>query len=551
MNANTLLADPTAIEIERFVSDNDSILIVVRTIQPAACCPQCNTPSSSLKTRYIRRLADLPWHNVAVRLELNVRKFRCRNRLCSQKVFCERLPEVVAPFARRTVRLAKIVELLAFALGARAAAKTTTKLQFAVGKDVFLRAMRRAAAARKTTDGGTVSILGVDDFAFRRGHTYGTILVDLVSRQPIDLLPDRTAQTLEKWLRAHPEVKVVSRDRSHTYAEAAAIGAPAAEQVADRFHLVKNIGDAFERILHRSRLAIVQTTQTMRCREQPEIVGAPAAGNKIYREKCLQPPQDLTGNRATRVERYEAVKRLRGEGCSINEISRQLRMHRETVRHFLAADLFPERAPAFRRASPLTCFDAFLQQRWNDGCANARQLYREIKKQGYTGCYATVRRYLLRWREALPIENRESRLLPVFKTPAARCVKWWLLKRHEDAKRELPEKEAEFCRELLAQNAEIKQGLELVTEFRRILANGSEADFERWQEKVRQSTGLKELKNFAANLKTDERAVRAAVTSSWSNGQTEGQVNRLKTIKRQMYGRAKFDLLRARVLHQD
>lgn len=358
MNANTLLADPNAIEIEKFVANNDSILIVVRTIQKTANCPQCSTPSSSLKTRYIRKLTDLPWHGTSVRLELNTRKFRCRNELCSQKVFCERLPEVVASHSRRTVRLAKIVELLAFKFGARATARTTTKLQFAVGKDICLRAMRHKSEAKLKKS--TVRVLGVDDFAFRCGHTYGTILVDLERRQPIDLLPDRTAQTLEEWLRAHPEVEVVSRDRSQTYADAAAAGAPNAEQVADRFHLVKNIGDAFERILHRSRSAIVQTTQTMRGRQQPEIVGAPAMGNELYRERCLQPPEDLTGKRAKRIERYEAVKRLRAEGCSINEISRQLRMHCETVRHFLAADQFPECAPAFRRKSPLARFDAFL-----------------------------------------------------------------------------------------------------------------------------------------------------------------------------------------------
>ncbi len=182
---------------------------------------------------------------------------------------------------------------------------------------------------------------------------------------------------------------------------------------------------------------------------------------------------------------------------------------------------------------------------------NARQLYREVKKQGYTGCYATVRRYLLRWREALPIENRDSRLLPVFETPIARTVKWWLLRRQDDGKRKLSEKETEFCRELLAQNAEIKQGLQLVTEFRRVLKAGNEADFEHWKQSVESSDELKELKNFVINLKSDEQAVRAAVTSQWSNGQVEGQVNRLKTIKRQMYGRSKFDLLRARVLHQD
>lgn len=142
MDTNTLLADPSAIKIEKLVSLDDAILIVVKTIQPTAHCPQCNQPSSSLKTRYLRRLSDLPWHNVSIRLELHTRKFRCRNERCPQKVFCERLEIVVEPFARRTVRLAQVIELLAFALGARGAARTAIKLGLQIGKDIWLRAMQ-------------------------------------------------------------------------------------------------------------------------------------------------------------------------------------------------------------------------------------------------------------------------------------------------------------------------------------------------------------------------------------------------------------------------
>lgn len=232
-----MLADPAAIEIEKFVSNDDSITIVARAIQPTAICPKCKVPSSSLKSRYVRQLSDLPWHNVAVRIELRARKFRCRNELCSQKVFCERFEKVAAPFSRRTIRLAQAIKFLAFALGARAASRTAFKFGFQTGKDVFLRVMRRVDFKRKE-ENNRVSVLRVDDFAFRRGLSYGTILVDLESRAPVDLLPDRTAETLSKWLAAHPEIEIVSRDRSTVYAEAVREGAPQAVQVADRWHLL-------------------------------------------------------------------------------------------------------------------------------------------------------------------------------------------------------------------------------------------------------------------------------------------------------------------------
>jgi len=198
MNANTLLADPAAISIEKFVARDDAITFVVRSIQPIAHCPQCHQPSGSLKSRYLRHLADLPWHDVLIRIQLHTRKFRCRNRLCQKKVFCERLPTVVAPFARRTVRLSNVLELLAFALGARPGVRAATKLAFPIGKDACLRIMRRSVP---DTVSNKVSALGVDDFAFRKVCSYGTILVDLEQRQPVDLLPDRTAETLAEWLK--------------------------------------------------------------------------------------------------------------------------------------------------------------------------------------------------------------------------------------------------------------------------------------------------------------------------------------------------------------
>ena len=267
MNANTLLADPAAVRIKRFVSHEDSVLIVVETIKPTVVCPQCSVPSLSLKCRYSRRLADLPRHNVPVRIELHTRKFRCRNELCPRKVFCERFEKLAAPFARRTNRLAQVIELLAFSLGARPGARAASEMFFPIGKDILLRAARKAHRHSETS---IVRVLGADDFAFRRGISYGTIPVDLEQRKPIDLLPDRTAETLTKWLKAHPEVEIVSRDRSATYAEAARQGAPNAAQVADRWHLLKNLSELVERFFVQNHYLLTRAAARLHAAQKAE-----------------------------------------------------------------------------------------------------------------------------------------------------------------------------------------------------------------------------------------------------------------------------------------
>ncbi len=383
MDANTLLADPAVIAIEKFVPRADAITVVVRSTRPTARCPLCDQPSSSLKTHYLRRVADLPWHGVAVRLELQTRKFRCRNALCPRKVFCERLPSVVAPYSRRTARLSRAVELLAFALGARAAARATTSLAIPVGKDICLRVMRRTPVDIERRD---LHALGVDDFAFRRGCTYGTILVDLERREPVDLLPDRTAETLTAWLKERPGLEVISRDRSSAYAEAARAGAPQAAQVADRWHLLKNLGDLVERFLTRRHDLLTGAAALVRARHAAQLAEVELpAGAKADGDVRAERPVP-----ARRRQLFEAIKELQSRGRSVRRIARELKVARNTVRRYVVCDSPPPQGKGAGRPSSVQAFAAFLKRRWRDGEHNAFCLWQEIKAQGFAGGMSRV-----------------------------------------------------------------------------------------------------------------------------------------------------------------
>lgn len=248
MQVSTLSADPEAIQIVSLVSNADSITIVAQTSKAFGECPQCKDHSHSLHSNYVRQLTDLPWHGAAIRLQLNTRKFRCRNELCRRKVFCQRLPKVVESYGRKTIRLQELFGVLAFVLGGEAGAKTAREMGLSISGDTLLRRIRRTPFPNIEA----VKVLGVDDFSFRRGVRFGTILVDLERRKPIDLLPDRESETLAAWLKLHPEIEIISRDRGGTYIDGSNTGAPHAKQVADRWHLLKNATEVFEKTLCRN-----------------------------------------------------------------------------------------------------------------------------------------------------------------------------------------------------------------------------------------------------------------------------------------------------------
>ncbi len=236
MLANLLLPDVPGVQLREVLSDERSITLVMIMTRPSAPCPLCQQCSERVHGGYLRKIADVPWSGVPVRIRLRVRRFFCDNVDCHRRIFTERLAPAIAPYARRTRRLELLVESLGLVLGGEGGAPLARRLGMPTSPNSILRLLRRSSEQPVSTP----RVLGVDDWAKRKRQTYGTILVDLEKRCPIDLLPDREPESLATWLRDHPGVGIITRDRSNDYAQGSAQGAPQARQVADRWHLIGN-----------------------------------------------------------------------------------------------------------------------------------------------------------------------------------------------------------------------------------------------------------------------------------------------------------------------
>lgn len=357
-----------------------TVIIGATAQQPTATCPHCQHPSQSIHSYYQRSPQDLPVSGKTVRLVLRVRRFRCQKPTCSQRTFAERRPEVLASHAQRTERLTSALVHFAGGESSEPAAPRLSHLGILVSPDTLLR------LAKQTTEPPLVvpKALGVDDFAFRRGRSYGTLLVDLTSHRPIDVLPDRSADTLARWLRVHPGVEYLSRDRSPEYARGASEGAPMAQQIADRWHILKNLREVLERLLGRVHA---------RLKERYDALAVPIrARNNQRRTKNERLASQVA--RLRREARYEEVVRLWEQGTPILRIADDLHMSRPTVRKLVSAGAFPERAVLMRGKSILDPYVAYLKHRLVEGPINASQLWRDLRVQGFSGSYKVVARWL-------------------------------------------------------------------------------------------------------------------------------------------------------------
>ncbi|CRK59259.1 Mobile element protein [Alloactinosynnema sp. L-07] len=454
----------------------------------------------------------------------------------------EQVEGLTARYARRSLLLRRMLESIGLALAGRAGQRLADTLGLIASRDTLLRLVR----ALPDPPIGAVTVLGVDDFAIKRGQTYATIVLDMATRQPIDVLPDREADTLAEWLKAHPEIRIVTRDRFAAYAEAVSRGAPQATQCADRWHIWKNLGEAVEKtvVAHRACLAEPEiTSQAAADSERPgeggneDAVVADAAQSSTP-DTALAPIVEIRPIVGQFRERHAAIQALRSQGKGIRAIAAELDLDRKTARRFFYATSVEELlAKTLNRSSLLDDFKSHLHQRFNEGCTDAASLTAEIRTLGYRGSERTVYRYVQ------PFRPRRKAPDPAPAAPKIRHVTGWIMRDPDNLNGE----DEQRLKAVLARCPELEATRRHVGAFARMIRDLRGERLPDWMDRVGDDK-LPALHSFVTGLRQDLAAVTAGLTLPWNNGPAEGAVNRIKMLKRQCFGLANFPLLRKRIL---
>lgn len=517
-------------QVDRVHQHAAGMLVEAHTTTSGATCPLCGMVSSFVHSYYTRTLQDLPISETVMCLKVKVRRFRCRNEHCRRRTFTETLTPLTERYARRTMRLNAALWHIGQVAGGQGGAYLAGRLHMPTTRYTVLRLLRRQALPSYAEP----RIVGVDDWAKRRGQSYGTIVVDLERHQVLDLLPERTPDVLAQWLAQRPGIEIVTRDRSGEYALGIQTGAPHARQVADRWHLFRNLSDMTERALQDVLPALRQQSSRS------------ASTNGARRERFPRAQVDLKrqqDSRKRRLRLYQRIQYLKQQGYSQRRITRALDVSRGTVRRYFKATEFPETKPRYV-ASMIDPYLDYLEQRFTAGCTQASQLWREIRTVGYPGTPSQVSKWAQNRRKqglaepAIDISTASAIALPSSKT----CL--WLLT-SDPARLKADER---LLLDQLQQVEVLHVLYQLIQRFAVIIREHRADLFDEWLADAAASE-IAACVRFAASLKQDYGAVKAGLELPWSNGQTEGQVHRLKLLKRQMYGRAKLDLLRLRMLY--
>jgi transposase len=542
MPASPLFPLPDGLEITSVSETPEEVLVRVTSYRQTSCCPRCSTPSSAVHSYYRRHPLDLPCVGRPIRLLLTVKKFFCREVSCERKIFTERLPDLIEVSSRLTKRLRSAVQEIGLATCGKGGERLSSKLGITISDATLLGSLYLLPLPPI----GKVEVIGIDDWSYRRGKSYGTILVDLQTHKIIDLLADRTVDSVVAWLEAHPEVGIVSRDRGGVYVDGVTQGAPLATQVCDRWHLLKNLGEAVEGFLIRAHIRLPDTATTAGTPAGAEAAsGAPTLERPLTTYSATPAQQGKTQARLLRKWKlYERIHELHDGGMSLRKIGDELGLARGTVRkYFRQAPEPPLPTPRPLRASKLDPYEDYILARLAQGCLNAAQIHREITAMGFSGGRSNVKAYVAHLRTstaqgATPVKRSERA-----QALSPRSLRWLLMRERQDLDQE---EQAQLDRLLMA-SPEVQTVHALLRTFLSLVRERKHQHLRLWMEEANKS-GIAELKSFVAGVERDYDAVKEALRLPWSQGPTEGKVNKLKTIKRMMYGRAGFRLLRQRLL---
>ncbi|WP_425296940.1 ISL3 family transposase [Nocardia abscessus] len=487
--------------VEEVVDEGEQVAVRARTPGGPAICPGCGAESARVHGYYLRTVADVPLDGRPVVVRVRVRRLVCPTRDC-RSTFREQVPGVLERYQRRTGRLTGQLRLVVRELAGRASMRLLAALPVRLSRQTAIRVLLRIPLPPRLVP----KAVGVDDFALRRRHRYSTVVVDAETHARIDVLPDRKADTLADWLREHPGVEIVARDGSTTYAEAVRRALPAAIQVSDRWHLWHGLAQVAEKAVaaHSSCWAAAAPKRQSLTREQ------------------------------TTLERWHAIHALLDQGVGLLDCSRRLGISLNTVKRYARV---PEpqrlRRPHQYRACLVDAYrDHLRARRAAEPGVPVLRLFAEIKELGYTGGLNLLYKYV-----------NQGRLDGDRITPSPRRVTRWILTRPAN----LPEARRAHLDELLAACPEMTALAEVVRDFAQLMTKRRGAEIDGWMKQVREA-GLVELEPFLAGLDQDHDAVVAGLTLPYSSGPTEGINTKTKLIKRQMYGRAGFPLLRHRIL---
>ena len=413
---------PSPLQVETLTLEDHGLTLDVKVPTPTAPCPTCAQSATRVHSDDRRTLADLPWATLPVSLSLQMRRFFCDTPSCGRRTFTERVPTVARPYAHTTTRASQAQCDTGLVLGGAAGARQLARQGLPGSRQTVLRRIRAYQPAAPPAP----HVIGIDDWAYRKGRRYGTIVVDLERGCPADLLEDRLAETVAVWLRAHPEVTVVARDRADAYASGVTQGAPDAVQVADRWHLLKNLREAVE-------VELCQRPILPWAPPLPEAESLPAATpvppvleatDTAHALPAVETPAATRADvarlarRTQRLAQYERARALRDDGYTWAVVAQQVGVPPRTLRYWFARAGFPERKRRTGDRRSLAPYRAYLQQRWEAGEHSATQLWHEVRAQGFRGGYRSVARVLAPWRHR-KLGRKRSAATAAAPSPAA------------------------------------------------------------------------------------------------------------------------------------